>query len=85
MTYHFLLFLLVIPISGFYIKDPSWQIWKNTYQKTYVNEDEEKLRYAVWENNMKKITDFNQLNKGFELAMNQYGDLVSWPLPFCQK
>ena len=69
--------LIVFPAAfGFFLKDPAWQTWKVVHGKTYEDEGEERVRYVIWQENMKKIIKHNLKNKGFTLAMNQFGDLV---------
>ena len=71
-----LLALFVAPLFAFVIDDQSWQSWKHTYSKSYDEEGEERARYFIWKENMKKISDFNLQNKGMKLQMNHLGDMV---------
>ncbi|XP_032740669.1 cathepsin R [Rattus rattus] len=67
--------------SGAPILDPSldaeWQEWKKKYDKSYSLEEEE-LRRAVWEENLKMIKLHNGENglgkNGFTMEINEFGD-----------
>ncbi len=72
-----LIALFVAPAFGLIIKDPSWHVWKQTHSKSYADEGEERVRYVIWQENFKKIIEFNEKNKDMTLAMNHLGDLVS--------
>lgn len=37
----------------------------------------EKLRYAIWQDNSRRIEEFNSLNQGYYLRMNHFGDLTN--------
>ena len=75
---YLLALLTVVPAAfGFFLKDPAWEAWKVIYGKAYEDEGEERVRYVIWQENMKKIAEHNLKKKGFTLAMNQFGDLVS--------
>lgn len=59
------------------INDASWQSWKSHHKKSYENIFDEKMRYAIWQDNLKKITDHNQYNRKMTLKMNHFGDLTN--------
>jgi cathepsin L len=59
------------------IKDESWQIWKSAHNKDFHDLYEEKVRYTIWQDNLRRITEFNQGNKGLFLRMNHFGDMTS--------
>ena len=60
-----------------YIADEAWHLWKTVHSKSYTHLDEEKVRYAIWQDNMRQITEHNQLHKDITLSMNQFGDLTN--------
>jgi len=72
-----LVVLLVAPAFGFIIKDSAWHVWKQTHGKLYADDGEERVRYVVWQENMKKIVEFNLMNEGVELGMNHLGDMTN--------
>jgi cathepsin L len=49
--------------------------WMRDNGKVYTAE-EFQPRYAVWKNNFDFITEFNEQNAGFNVAMNKFGDLT---------
>lgn len=59
------------------INDGSWQAWKSMHKKAYKGIFEEKTRYAIWQENLKKITDHNRYNRHMTLKMNHFGDLTN--------
>lgn len=59
------------------IMDQSWYIWKSTHNKSYVDLNEEKLRYNIWTDNLRFITEYNRESSGVFLKMNHFGDLTS--------
>ena len=77
-----LTFLLVVSfasgaLSGLLIKDNAWHAWKQYHNKMYTSDDEESLRYTIWNNNLKKINQHNsKMRKAFTLEMNHLGDMV---------
>ena len=71
-----LIAFLCVPAFSLVIKDPEWHVWKKTHSKTYADEGEERVRYTVWIENMKKIIQHNAAGKGFQLAMNHLGDMT---------
>jgi len=68
---------LVAPALGLVIQDSSWHVWKATHSKKYADEGEERVRYTVWQENMKKIMKFNKENNEMQLAMNHLGDMTN--------
>ena len=60
------------------IGDESWHLWKGRHRKTYENINEEKLRYTIWQDNLRKIIEHNSKNKGFTLEMNHFGDMTNY-------
>jgi len=59
------------------IEDQSWHLWKGLHGKSYPNMFVEKLRYAIWQDNHRRIEEFNKLNQGYYLRMNHLGDLTN--------
>nr|XP_048303512.1 cathepsin Q-like isoform X1 [Myodes glareolus] len=59
--------------------DAEWEDWKILYEKSYSLE-EEALRRAVWEKNMKMIKIHNEENglgkNGYTMKMNTFGDMT---------
>ena len=51
--------------------------WKNYYNKTYNNYEEEVYRFDLWSNALKLIGKYNSRDLSFKLRMNQFGDLTS--------
>ena len=37
----------------------------------------EKLRYAIWQDNNRRIEEFNKLDQGYVLRINHFGDLTN--------
>eukprot|EP00794_Sanderia_malayensis_P017638 gene17638-19393_t len=72
-----LIALIVAPAFGLVIKNQDWHVWKQLHSKTYADEGEERVRFAIWEENMHKITKHNQENHDMKLAMNHFGDLTN--------
>ena len=71
-----LIAFLCVPAFSLVIKDPSWHVWKKLHGKTYADEGEERVRYIIWTDNMRKIYEHNAAGKGFKLAMNHLGDMT---------
>ena len=64
-------------LSDMLIKDNEWYVWKNFHNKKYESDDEESLRYAIWNDNLKKIERHNaDKTQSFTMAMNHLGDMV---------
>lgn len=60
-----------------YIGDDSWQVWKSGQNKAYTDISEEKVRYAIWQDNLRRIEEFNKKSKSLFLRMNEFGDLTN--------
>jgi len=54
----------------------SFTFWMQQYKKSYASEDFS-YRYKVFRQNMDFIGKHNDANKGFKVAMNQFGDLTN--------
>jgi C1A family cysteine protease len=53
-----------------------WGSWKDQHQKAY-SENEERIRFAVFSHNYKKIIKFNEENESPKLALNKFADLTA--------
>lgn len=59
--------------------DPHWAQFRKIYLKEYRDRVEELARRFIFEDNLSKIQQFNQLNAsdaGFRLGLNEFADLV---------
>jgi cathepsin L len=54
----------------------AFTFWMQQYQKSYAHDDFS-YRYKVFRQNMDFIQKHNDANKGFKVAMNQFGDLTN--------
>lgn len=59
------------------IADSSWRTWKTTHSKVYESYNHEKVRYTIWQDNLRKIAEHNAKNNGVTLRMNHFGDLTN--------
>uniref|UniRef100_A0A1A7WES0 Cystein proteinase inhibitor protein salarin n=1 Tax=Iconisemion striatum TaxID=60296 RepID=A0A1A7WES0_9TELE len=61
--------------------DAQWEQWKMTHSKEYNGLDEEGIRRAIWEKNMRMVEAHNQEAElgmhSYELGMNRLGDMTS--------
>uniref|UniRef100_A0A3P8RRC4 Cathepsin K n=1 Tax=Amphiprion percula TaxID=161767 RepID=A0A3P8RRC4_AMPPE len=61
--------------------DTQWEVWKMTHRREYNGLDEEGIRKAIWEKNMRMIEAHNQEAAlgihSYELGMNHLGDMTS--------
>ncbi|KAK9514360.1 hypothetical protein VZT92_027833 [Zoarces viviparus] len=61
--------------------DAQWEDWKTTHRREYNGLDEEGIRRAIWEKNMRLIEAHNQEAAlgihSYELGMNHLGDMTS--------
>lgn len=63
-----------------------WNLWKRTHDKQYLTGRRDIERFAVWKSNKVYIDYHNEFENifGYKLAMNQFGDLVSFLcIPMC--
>ena len=66
-----------VALSELLIKDNAWHAWKEFHEKKYESDDEEHLRYTIWNENLKYISKHNsEGNSKFRLEMNHLGDMV---------
>ena len=59
------------------LTDKNWQSWKGQHKKEYHDIYEEKVRYAIWKDNLNFIKEFNAKNKKTKLEINHFGDLTN--------
>jgi cathepsin L len=52
-------------------------MWKSHHTKQYSDFGEEKVRYVIWQDNLKKIDAHNRLAKSYTLKINHFGDLTN--------
>ncbi|XP_028280700.1 cathepsin K [Parambassis ranga] len=61
--------------------ETQWEQWKMTHRREYNGLDEEGIRRAIWEKNMRMIEAHNQEAAlgihSYELGMNHLGDMTS--------
>ena len=55
---------------------PSWEDWKQTFDKTYGDNDEEGHRFLVWLDNWRMINEHNMGDYSYTMMLNQFGDLT---------
>ena len=57
----------------------TWEEFKNMYNKKYMSEEEELTRMEIFESNKQyvKVHNMNKDKHGFEVAINEFCDLVS--------
>lgn len=60
-----------------FIADDDWQLWKSGHNKAYTDIFEEKVRYAIWQDNVRRIIEFNSKSKSLFLRMNHFGDMTN--------
>lgn len=60
-----------------FIADDDWQLWKASTNKAYTDIHEEKVRYTIWQDNLRRITEFNSKSKDLFLKMNHFGDMTN--------
>jgi len=71
------LYLLIQTITCIQYQELSnvWQVWKSFHQKRYTSL-EEALRFNIFQDNYKKILQFNAQNESPKLALNKFADLT---------
>lgn len=55
-----------------------WTAWKANHGKTYETEQEEQLRFKIFENNVAYIDKINSENRTFKLEVNAFSDLEAF-------
>jgi cathepsin L len=59
------------------IADEGWQIWKIAHEKKYADMGEERVRYVIWQDNLKRIEQHNSENgNSYSLRINKFGDMT---------
>jgi cathepsin L len=59
------------------IGDEGWHLWKATHGKAYQSYGEERVRYAIWQDNMRRITEHNAAGEHtYTLKINKFGDMT---------
>jgi cathepsin L len=74
-TFVFLLFL--IPLIYSQSLEESFESWLIQNNKNYATETDKQYRFGIYKANVEYIENHNRQNRGFTLAMNQFGDLTS--------
>jgi cathepsin L len=74
-TLIFLVYLLPFVFS--LSLEESFDNWIIQNNKNYETEDYKQYRFGIYKANMEYIENHNRQNRGFTLAMNQFGDLTS--------
>jgi cathepsin L len=69
-------FCKVVEKSNF-IADNNWQVWRSAHNKAYNDFNEEKVRYTIWQDNARRIAEFNSKSKHLFLGMNHFGDMTT--------
>uniref|UniRef100_A0A7M5WLH9 Uncharacterized protein n=1 Tax=Clytia hemisphaerica TaxID=252671 RepID=A0A7M5WLH9_9CNID len=59
------------------VTDNEWHVWRVTHKKAYKDLDEERVRYAIWKDNVQYINEFNAQNKHMKLKINHFGDYTN--------
>jgi len=59
------------------IEDDGWHLWKADHAKNYADHGEERVRYAIWKDNFRRIVEHNEKSTGLYLAMNHFGDMTN--------
>jgi len=59
------------------IQDPSWHLWKGHHGKLYGDFNEERVRYTIWQDNLRRINEHNAGKSSVYLKMNHLGDLTT--------
>ncbi|CAF0725961.1 unnamed protein product [Brachionus calyciflorus] len=59
------------------ILDKEWNNFKKQFNKIYISLEEELQKQEVWKNNLDYIKNFNSMNFGFKLRMNEFGDYTN--------
>lgn len=66
------------------VEDDDWQIWKSRSNKAYKDIYEEKVRYTIWQDNSRRIKEFNSKRghsllggSSLVLRMNHFGDMTT--------
>jgi len=69
-------------VKSEFIADQDWQLWKATHNKQYTDIYEEKVRFTIWQDNVRRITKFNRKSSSLALRMNHFGDMTTTEFKF---
>jgi len=78
-----LVFLAVVTVHSYAVQhdfkhDSAWQFWKATNKCTYAHEGEESVRYMIWQDNVRYITEHNKrTDVSYTLQINEFADLTN--------
>ena len=77
-----MLYKMVFGLSTFaaalgFLSLPSFNTWINTYNKSYLNENEYVYRQSIYLSNLVKISVHNSKNYSWTMGVNQFADLTS--------
>ncbi len=73
------LFCTAVSVEAELETDSEWLVWKKGHNREYESDIHELERYVTWKSNKAYIDAHNELvdEFGYNLALNQFGDLVS--------
>jgi cathepsin L len=76
------LLFVAVGVYSFHVKtdfknDCDWQAWKLEHGCSYPDDGEEKIRYMIWQDNVRLINEHNKLGKSYTLALNKFADLTA--------
>jgi cathepsin L len=58
--------------------DSAWQFWKATNKCSYKHDGEESVRYMIWQDNVRYITEHNaRTDVSYTLKINEFADLTN--------
>lgn len=66
--------LALLGLVAAFDRQDEWEEWKKLYSKSY-SADDEFYRRNVWWSNLKFVEEHDAETKGYQVAMNQFGDL----------
>eukprot|EP01129_Flabellula_baltica_P007893 TRINITY_DN30_c1_g1_i4.p1 TRINITY_DN30_c1_g1~~TRINITY_DN30_c1_g1_i4.p1 ORF type:complete len:338 (-),score=98.90 TRINITY_DN30_c1_g1_i4:46-1059(-) len=64
-------------LSSAYSTEESFKQWMSLHNKNYLNDAEYMYRLSVYRDNLEFIEEHNRQNKGFTVAINQFGDMTA--------
>lgn len=73
--------LLLVVLVSFAVADnkleEEWSAWKGKYGKSYLTNETESWRRAIWSRNYAMVTKHNQAGYSYTLEMNEFADLTA--------
>jgi len=60
-----------------HLQDSGWHLWKYTHGKSYPHIAAERVRYEIWQDNLRRIEEHNKVDHSYTLGMNHFGDLTN--------